>query len=100
MLGNENTTEPWIGCEDNEELKVYCNFMNPEDLALTPDGNFLIVAEFGGMAPLVEMTSGELSFFNIKDKTKSKAKITFGENEWGSDNCLRDPEHSLWSSWH
>ena len=91
LLGNENTTEPLIGCEDNEELKVYCNFMNPEDLALTPDGNFLIVAEFGGMAPLVEMTSGELSFFNIKDKTKSKAKITFGENEWGSDNCLRDP---------
>lgn len=91
LLGNENITEPLIGCEDNEELKVYCNFMNPEDLALTPDGNFLIVAEFGGMAPLVEMTSGELSFFNIKDKTKSKAKITFGENEWGSDNCLRDP---------
>ena len=91
LLGNENITEPLIGCEDNEELKVYCNFMNPEDLALTPDGNFLIVAEFGGMAPLVEMTSGELSFFNIKDKTKSKAKIAFGENEWGSDNCLRDP---------
>ena len=91
LLGNENITEPLIGCEDNEELKVYCNFMNPEDLALTPDGNFLIVAEFGGMAPLVEMTSGELSFFNIKDKTKSKAKITFGENKWGSDNCSRDP---------
>ena len=35
LLGNENTTEPLIGCEDNEELKVYCNFMNPEDLALT-----------------------------------------------------------------
>ena len=50
---NENTIEPLSGCEDNEELKVYCNFMNPEDLALTPDGNFLIVAEFGGMAPLV-----------------------------------------------
>ena len=91
LLGNENITEPLIGCEDNEELKVYCNFMNPEDLVLTPDGNFLIVAEFGGMAPLVGMTSGKLSFFNIKDKTKSNARITFRENEWGSDNCLRDP---------
>ena len=74
-LGNENSMEPLDGCKDNEELKVYCNFMNPEDLALTPDGNFLIVAEFGGMAPLVEMTSGELSFFNIKDKIKSKARL-------------------------
>jgi len=65
--------------------------MNPEDLALTPDGNFLIVAEFGGMAPLVEMISGKLSFFNIKDKTRTKANITFGKNEWGSDDCSRDP---------
>ena len=89
-FGNENSIEPLDGCKDNEELKVYCNFMNPEDLALTPDGNFLIVAEFGGMAPLVEMTSGKLSFFNIKDKTRSQAKITFGENEWGSGDCSRD----------
>jgi len=58
--------------QNNEELKVYCNFMNPEDLALTPDGNFLIVAEFGGMAPLVEMTAGKLSFFNIKNKSRTK----------------------------
>jgi hypothetical protein len=90
-LGNENSIEPLDGCKDNEELKVYCNFMNPEDLALTPDGNFLIVAEFGGMAPLVEMTAGKLSFFNIKDKTRSLAKIAFGENEWGSGDCSRDP---------
>ena len=76
--------------KDNEELRVYCDFMNPEDLALTPDGKFLIVAEFGGMAPLVEMTSGKLSFFNLKEKAKISAKITFGNNEWGSDDCFRD----------
>ena len=80
-LGNENSIEVLDGCKDNEELKVYCNFMNPEDLALTPDGNFLIVAEFGGMAPLVEMTSGKLSFFNFKDKSRTSAKITYGKNE-------------------
>ena len=39
---------------------------------------------------MVEMTSGKLSFFNIKDKTRSKAKIAFGKNEWGSDDCSRD----------
>ena len=73
-LGNNDSIEPLDGCTNNEELKVYCNFMNPEDLALTPDGDFLIVAEFGGMAPLVEMTPGKLSFFNIEDKSRTKAK--------------------------
>ena len=88
---NNQSIEPLSACENNEELKVYCNFMNPEDLALTPDGNFLIVAEFGGMAPLVEMTAGKLSFFNIKNKTRDKANIAFGKNEWGSGDCARDP---------
>ena len=55
-LGNKDSIQPVEGCESNAELSVYCNFMNPEDLALTPDDKFLIVAEFGGMAPLVEMT--------------------------------------------
>ncbi|MDG1713168.1 MAG: hypothetical protein P8H21_04860, partial [Woeseiaceae bacterium] len=91
LLGNNESIEPLDGCKNNEELKVYCNFMNPEDLALTPDGNFLIVAEFGGMAPLVEMTSGKLSFFNIKNKARTEAKITFEKKEWGSDDCSRDP---------
>ena len=90
-LGNKDPMQPLEGCENNAELSVYCDFMNPEDLALTPDGNFLIVAEFGGMAPLVEMTSGKLSFFNLKDKSRASAKITFGKNEWGSDDCFRDP---------
>ena len=91
-LGNENSMEPLVGCESNKELNVYCNFTNPEDLALSPDGNFLIVAEFGGMAPLVEMTSGKLSFFDIKEKIKVNANVSFGKNEWGSSNCSRDPE--------
>ena len=70
LIGNEGSIKPLDGCESNEELNVYSNFLNPEDLALTPDGKFLIVSEFGGMAPLVEMTSGNLSFFNIEKKTK------------------------------
>tara|TARA_E500000331_G_scaffold47614_1_gene40341 strand:+ start:165 stop:1109 length:945 start_codon:yes stop_codon:yes gene_type:complete len=64
--------------------------MNPEDLAITPDENFLIVAEFGGMAPLVEIASGTLSFFNIKEKTRAEAVISLGSNEWGSPKCSRD----------
>ena len=71
-LAFEEPFEPLVGCKSDEELKVYCNFMNPEDLALTPDGDFLIVAEFGGMAPLVEMTFGDLSLFNVRIKPERK----------------------------
>ena len=91
-LGNKDPMQPLEGCESNAELSVYCDFMNPEDLALTPDGNFLIVAEFGGMAPLVEMTSGKLSFFNLKEKTKINANISFGNIEWGSKDCSRSSD--------
>ena len=91
-LGNKSPMQPLEGCESNAELSVYCDFMNPEDLALTPDGQFLIVAEFGGMAPLVEMTSGKLSFFNLKEKTKINANISFGNNEWGSKDCSRSSD--------
>ena len=91
-LVNKSPMQPLEGCESNAELSVYCDFMNPEDLALTPDGQFLIVAEFGGMAPLVEMTSGKLSFFNLKEKTKINANISFGNNEWGSKDCSRSSD--------
>ena len=33
-LGNKAALDPLIGCVSNEELNVYCNFMNPEDLAI------------------------------------------------------------------
>ena len=89
-IAKPGSFEPLAGCENNEELYVYCDFINPEDLALTPDNTFLIVAEFGGMAPLVEMRPGKLSFFNIKEKTKGLANILLGTREWGSSDCYRD----------
>ena len=92
LYGNKDPMQPLEGCESNAELSVYCDFMNPEDLALTPDKKFLIVAEFGGMAPLVEMTSGKLSFFNLKEKTKINANISFGKSEWGSKDCSRSSD--------
>ena len=70
--------QPISGCQSNDELTVYCGFQNPEDLALTPDEKFLIVSEFGGMSPLVEMSPGKLSFFDLQNKTKLETSIIFG----------------------
>ena len=82
--------QPITGCQSDDELTVYCGFQNPEDLALTPDEKFLIVSEFGGMSPLVEMSPGKLSFFDLQNKIKLETSIIFGANEWGSSNCTRD----------
>ena len=48
-------------CKSNQDIGVICSVKNPEDLAVTPDNNFLIVSEFGGIEPLEEMTPGKLS---------------------------------------
>ena len=82
--------QPITGCKSDDELTVYCGFRNPEDLALTPDEKFLIVSEFGGMSPLVEMSPGKLSLFDLQNKMKLEVSIIFGDNEWGSRNCTRD----------
>ena len=86
----QKSISPLQGCESNNELIVYCGFQNPEDLAITPDNKFLIVAEFGGMAPLAPMTSGSLSFFDLDKKLKIMPVIKFGPNEWGEPSCHRD----------
>ena len=36
-LINLGSFEPLAGCKSNEELNVYCDFKNPEDLALNHD---------------------------------------------------------------
>lgn len=81
--------EPLAGCEDNAALSVHCGFQNPEDLALTPDGQFLIVSEFGGMSPLAPMQAGQLSLFDITSLSKHSLPISFAENTWGEPSCSR-----------
>ncbi len=36
-------------CEATETLEPICGFQNPEDLALLPEGDFLLVSQFGSM---------------------------------------------------
>jgi hypothetical protein len=85
-----NSLAPLSGCESNNELTVYCGFQNPEDLALTPDGQALIVSEFGGMTPLAAMQPGQLSMFDLTNKVKQPLPIVFESNTWGEATCQRD----------
>ena len=50
-------------CGTDESFSVWCGYKNPEDLALTPDGDFLLATDFGGLQDSVvnEMSIIELS---------------------------------------
>ena len=88
LLGcSDQQTEQDLACDSEGELFVYCGFQNPEDLALTPDEQYLIVSEYGGMAPLSQMAYGELSLFDINAKKKHSMPMIIGSNDWGEPSC-------------
>ena len=76
-------------CKSNQDIGVICSVKNPEDLAVTPDNNFLIVSEFGGIEPLEEMTPGKLSLLNIETEEVSPLSISYANNTWGDGLCSR-----------
>ena len=41
-----NTQAP---CASDQSFTAWCGYKNPEDLAPTPDGNFLLATGFGGI---------------------------------------------------
>lgn len=79
-------------CASQEDLNLYCGFSNPEDLAVTPDNQFLIVSEYGGMAPLSEMRYGALSLFNLHSRHKQFLPIHPGDQAWGQSDCQLSDE--------
>lgn len=79
-------------CESDKDINVLCVLTNPEDIAVTPDGNFLIVSEFGGIEPLEEMIPGNLALLNLESLTKSSLTINYSDQEWGEESCIRSEE--------
>ena len=77
------------GCKSDQEIQVICLVKNPEDLAVTPDNNFLIVSEFGGIEPLEEMIPGKLSLLNLKTEEIEPLDMSYSNNTWGDGLCSR-----------
>ena len=89
-LGNKSPMQPLEGCESNAELSVYCDFMNPEDLALTPDGQFLIVAEFGnlemiGCADMEDINHGGILFATMGYGFTNEDGLAITDNDFDAD---------------
>jgi len=74
-------------CGTDQQLTLYCGFQNPEDIALTPDGKFLIVTEFGGVP---NSRPGKLSLFSFAENARQELDIQIRENTWGDPDCPRD----------
>ena len=79
------------GCESNETFTVYCNYQNPEDLAMLPDGRHILVSEFGAIVPLSPTNvQGKLSLLDTTDGRKKNLEIEMSDNVWGDPECQRD----------
>jgi len=79
-------------CSNSQVLTVYCITSNPEDLALTPDNQSLIVSEFGGIRPYEESQEGSFSIFDLTTSSIKEMPIIIGLNVWGEPQCQRDSD--------
>ncbi|HJM70747.1 MAG TPA: hypothetical protein QF857_00340, partial [Gammaproteobacteria bacterium] len=72
-------------------LTVYCDFQNPEDLAVLPDDRHILVSEFGAIIPLSPVNiQGNLPLLDTTDGSKKDLKIELSKNDWGDPKCERE----------
>ena len=73
-------------CGVDEFFSVWCGYKNPEDLALTPDGEFLLATGFGGIPDSV---LNQMSIIELSTMQHNSVEILLAENLWGDPNCKR-----------
>src|SRR5579863_10329704 len=77
---------PPLACGTHSDIEIICGTHSPEDLELTPDGKYLIVAQFvngrGGGA------GAGLVLLDLAKKTYTKIPITAEpRKDWGDPAC-------------
>ena len=88
----ETTDTPTAGstktkpCAEDDTFTVWCGYKNPEDLAATPDGNYLLATGFGGIP---EPVLNEMSLINLATMNRNSVDIKLSKNTWGDPNCER-----------
>jgi len=65
---------------------VYCDFRNPEDLALTPDDRFLLVT---GFSALPDTFLTEMALFDTGTSSRVPLNVSLAEPIWGDSDCAR-----------
>ena len=96
--GCSSDLSPILGCEPGFGIDVDCQFQNPEDLALAPDGRIL-VSQFGDMEGA---RPGSLAAYDPASRTLTPLFPSNGNNadpaagEWGDPACAA-PDASSFS---
>ena len=94
LLSGCSDLTPVIGCESGAGIRVDCQFQNPEDLALAPDGRIL-ASQFGG---LEGEGPGSLALYDPATRTltpafppavpaEAHAAAADADAAWGDANC-------------
>jgi hypothetical protein len=94
QMGCLRGAPPILGCEPAHRIVPDCRFQNPEDLAVSPSGRFLLVSQFGS----VDGTrAGSLAAY---DPAAGSIEILFPgqgasserpEPAWGEPSCTPPP---------
>lgn len=78
-----------VSCDPAAGMTVYCGFENPEDLALVPGGEKLLVSEMGefiihppGALVLMDLASGDRKLIDINWQLAQQPK-----DQWGDVDC-------------
>ena len=76
-------------CNSDKDVKVICGFLNPEDIVITPDNEFLLMSEFGGIGPYEEQKPGFFALLDLETGKRIIPNITIASNSWGDPSCNR-----------
>lgn len=95
MQTTKPATKDVVSCEKLEGMTPYCDFKNPEDLVLLPDGKKLLVSEMG---EFMLDTPGALVLLNLASRKKENINIQWKNSGeyWGEENCP-SPDIALFS---
>jgi len=96
LLGCGGKVEPILSCEPVGAARPICGFQNPEDLELLPDGEHLLVSEFGSMQGA---RAGSLALFELASDERTVlyrggdgGSVTPG---WGDPDCPGPPPEAM-----
>ena len=90
-----NAIQGEVSCDELAGISSYCGFKNPEDLAVIPGGEFLLVSEMGAFMSDLPNT---LSMLDITRGERVPIEINWEPREprWGDASC-QPPEASKFS---
>ena len=79
-------TQGEVSCDELAGISSFCGFKNPEDLAVIPGGDFLLVSEMGAF---MSDQPNTLSMLDISEGERVPIEINWEPSEprWGDASC-------------